>query len=270
MSADTNWKCSACGTTNEVEMVRCTCGYELPLNDAEEEVTPFIRYQTEQTLAENPAAFSYKSGHELRDLFISAFIVIIGLLLTGGLFESFFGHISDEVGLALQSLIFSIAAIILNQKYFLNFRPEHISKIMKYALIGITVCMLRFLPYFIRLAEERIIPKEYEAYAILPPFKGAVLLLFAVIVLPALEEILFRGFLFRLLIKRYGMFTAFATSSLAFSAYHGFQSGWVGSHLLFALVACYVYNRSQSIWTSILTHTANNAIWYLGTGLLIR
>jgi membrane protease YdiL (CAAX protease family) len=264
----TTWKCPSCGETNEEENLRCTCGYEVPLADSGEEDVNYFKY--EPTLTDDSNAFDYKAGNEIKDFFIITVFTFICLFVAVGVFNTLFGNIFTEVGLALQSLIFSVAVVALNQKYPLNFHVTDFVKIAKYGLIGTIICLIRYWPYFMRLAEDKVAPERYTAFVGLPIVRGYVYLLFAIIALPLLEEILFRGFLFRLLIKKYDMFTAVVSSSLIFAVYHGLEKGSLINMVIFSLVACYVYNKSQSIWASIVMHSVNNAIWFWGTGLFLK
>ncbi len=268
MNNKTTWKCPSCGGSNNKEILRCTCGYEISLADSGEEDVNYFKY--EPTLTDDSGAFAYKSGKEIRDLFIITVFTFLFIFVAVGIFNMLFANIFDEVGLALQSLIFSIAAVALNQKYPLSFRVDHFFKIAKYALIGSVICLIKYWPYFMRLTEDKVAPEKYNVFDGLPIFRGYVYLLLAIIAVPLLEEILFRGFLFRLLIKKYGMATAVVASSLIFAAYHGLEKGSLIDIFLFSLVACYVYNKSQSIWASIVMHSVNNAIWFWGTGLFLK
>jgi membrane protease YdiL (CAAX protease family) len=268
MKNKTTWKCPSCGGSNNKEILRCTCGYEISLADSGEEDVNYFKY--EPTLTDDSSAFDYKSGKEIKDFFIITVFTFICIFVAVGLFSALFGSILSEVGLALEGIIFSVAAVALNQKYPLNFRIDDFLKVAKYGLAGAVFCLIRYWPYFTHLAEDKAAPEKYMAFVGLPIFRSYIYLSLAVIVLPFLEEVLFRGFLFRLLIKKYDMFTAVVTSSFLFSAVHGFDKGWFMNYFLFALVTCYVYNKSQSIWASIIMHSANNAIWFWGTGLFLK
>jgi membrane protease YdiL (CAAX protease family) len=268
MNTDKTWECPSCGETNKEEILRCTCGHEVSLADSGEEEGNSFKY--ELTLTDDLGAFDYKSGKEIRDLFIITVLTFLFMFIVVGLFSMLFDNIFDEVGLALQSVIFSIAAVILNEKYPLNFHVDHFFKVAKYVLIGSVICLIMYWPYFMHLAEDKVAPEQYKVFAVLPSFRGYIFLLLAIIAVPLLEEILFRGFLFRLLIKKYGMFTAVVASSLIFAVYHGLEKASLIDMFLFSLVACYVYHKSQSIWASIVMHSINNAIWFWGTGNFLK
>lgn len=269
MKNEKTWKCPSCGESNREEYLRCSCGYEISLADSgEEDVNYFAKYTP--TLVDDASAFDYKSGKEIKDLFTITIFIFLCIFVAVGLFSALFGSILSEVGLALESLIFSVAAVALHQKYPLNFRIDDFLKVVKYGLAGAGLCLIRYWPYFTHLAEDKVAPEKYMAFVGLPLFRSYIYLSLAVIVLPFLEEVLFRGFLFRLLIKKYDMLTAVVTSSFLFSVVHGLDKGWFTNYFLFALVAGYVYNKSQSIWASIIMHSANNAIWFWGTGLFLK
>jgi membrane protease YdiL (CAAX protease family) len=88
---------------------------------------------------------------------------------------------------------------------------------------------------------------------------------FAVIVVaPIAEELLFRGFLFRVLRMRMGFWAAALIDGVLFGLVHG--SLVIVPVLAFLGVAlCWVYERTGSLFPCIAIHVLNNTIAYGGT-----
>jgi membrane protease YdiL (CAAX protease family) len=92
------------------------------------------------------------------------------------------------------------------------------------------------------------------------------LLLVVVLIGPIAEEILFRGILFRRLLRRWPPLLAALGSSLLFGAAH---FDLVGSTLMgLALVALYVQTRS--LWVPVAAHALNNLLAMLSQAALFE
>jgi membrane protease YdiL (CAAX protease family) len=91
----------------------------------------------------------------------------------------------------------------------------------------------------------------------------AVFAIFGVAVAPLLEEIIFRGFLFKVLWEIGGSRTAIVLTAALFALLHAGQlAGNWGSVVLIFLVGCllsFVRHRSNSIIPSFIVHTSYNA-----------
>jgi len=82
-----------------------------------------------------------------------------------------------------------------------------------------------------------------------------------VVLAPAVEELVFRGLLYRMLRERWGVLVSVAVSAAFFSLiHHGmlFSPQLVGG-IIFALA----YEWSRSLWVSIALHMGANAAVYL-------
>ena len=80
-----------------------------------------------------------------------------------------------------------------------------------------------------------------------------------VLVVPFVEELLFRGFLFRALRQR----LSFVLTTLIVSALFGLAHGLIGVGIdVFALslVLCFLRERTQSLWPGIILHSFKNAV----------
>jgi len=84
-------------------------------------------------------------------------------------------------------------------------------------------------------------------------------LLVAGVVAPAIEEVAFRGILYRWLAERTRVPLAIAGSALAFAVLHGVPSLIPGILVLGAILA-WSYERARSIWAPIVLHGSYNAV----------
>ncbi len=84
-------------------------------------------------------------------------------------------------------------------------------------------------------------------------------ILIGAIVAPVVEEILFRGFLFRAWERRWGWIPAMVLTSTLFGLYHPhFWAAFTGS-----IVFVCVFRRTGSLWASIVVHSSFNLmLWY--------
>ncbi|MBI4179359.1 CPBP family intramembrane metalloprotease [bacterium] len=90
----------------------------------------------------------------------------------------------------------------------------------------------------------------------------------AVALLPFAEEIVFRGFLYRLLRARWPEWISNLAVSALFAAAHD-MPGSVGlARFLGSLLMCRLYERTGSLWSGLAAHATFNAILLLGPHLL--
>lgn len=88
---------------------------------------------------------------------------------------------------------------------------------------------------------------------------AVVTFLLVVVVAPVVEEVFFRGFLFRALAQRLGFWVAAAASAALFSVAH-LDAALAGPAFLSGIVFAWVYWRAGSLWPAVLAHTSQNAI----------
>lgn len=81
----------------------------------------------------------------------------------------------------------------------------------------------------------------------------------AAVLAPTIEEIAFRGILYRWLAERMRVPLAVAGSALAFAVLHGMPSLIPGIFVLGALLA-WSYERTRSIWAPIVLHGTYNGV----------
>lgn len=114
-------------------------------------------------------------------------------------------------------------------------------------------------------------PHEQVAVRIIKDHHGSslqiILVLSSVAVLiPIVEEILFRGFLQSYLRRRFGVWSSIAISSLCFSLFHfSWSQSWSNVTILLSLSVLglflgYLYERQRSLWAPIGLHMTFNII----------
>jgi membrane protease YdiL (CAAX protease family) len=211
-----------------------------------------------------------KSGSEIKDLLVASFCFLLIVQLFAVILTVLSLDNITELRLGLEAVIFCAIALSLNRKYPLRFSKSASDYLTQYVCLGLAFSVLHFIPYFMALSRGQKPPEQYLEYAILSPVRGIVFLLLVIIILPFLEEIIFRGFFYRLLAKRTNNITAIIISSLVFTAGHGFHSGWFYNHFMLGVICCYIYSKSNSIWSSIITHSANNAVFYFGSIMFVK
>jgi uncharacterized protein len=91
------------------------------------------------------------------------------------------------------------------------------------------------------------------------------LLLFTVVA-PVLEELVFRGLLYRAWEKQWGWFPAMIATSIVFGLYHPFFL----SAFLASIVFVCLYRRTGTLWAPIVVHGLGNlSLWYPLMGHLL-
>lgn len=90
------------------------------------------------------------------------------------------------------------------------------------------------------------------------PRHRAAVIVMAVIVAPAAEEILFRGYFYGVIRRYGGRLAAILTSSLLFAAIHVHLPSMLGLGIL-AVILCLLYERTGSLWATITMHATFNA-----------
>ncbi len=129
-------------------------------------------------------------------------------------------------------------------------------------LIVLPLCCQSFVG-IISLPLENLITKifgEYDPgdYNFSNAYTTAVNIFMLVIAAPVIEEIIFRGVIFRML-ERYGMLTAVLVSAFIFALAHMDITSFIAIFALGVMFALVKY-FTGSLWTTIIMHMANNLI----------
>lgn len=167
------------------------------------------------------------------------------------------------------SLAASIAGFftvyILNRKYPLKiFSKIDSRKILKYSLPAFFVCFIVYLPFYYNVWHDTLLatPENYNYFIELNNVEKGLFLINACILAPIAEELLSRGFFYRIIRNRYNIFWGALISTSLFYLLHGFGP-FNPNIILVSLVFTYVYEKSGNIWGNIITHSLNNILWFI-------
>ena len=95
-----------------------------------------------------------------------------------------------------------------------------------------------------------------------------------VVLPPIVEEMMFRGFIFSGMLRRFGIIIAILLTSILFAAPHMMQSSegvlWVAGldTFLLSLVLCTLRIRTGTIWASVLVHGIKNSLAFVALFIL--
>lgn len=118
-----------------------------------------------------------------------------------------------------------------------------------------------FSPETLEQTQELSFTEEGSGYDILFAFIALVL------AAPIAEEIIYRGFLFQGLAKRYGFWIGTIATGLIFGLAHWQWNVGIDTFAL-TIVASYLVWNTKSIWPAILLHMIKNLMAFAGTFLL--
>ena len=185
----------------------------------------------------------------------------------------------DAFSLATMNLLYYVVSAVLSFVFLGGFLRRSFDTLLdntfrcvsSFALGWVLYFVLAFVAGFIlqALSLNDLNPNEETIEQLLEQQRNYIVVM-TVFLAPIVEECIFRGGLFCGLHQK-NRFLAYAVSIAAFSLYHVWQYALIDpKYLLFALqyipasfVLCWVYERSGSIWTSILFHMSFNAFTLL-------
>jgi membrane protease YdiL (CAAX protease family) len=88
---------------------------------------------------------------------------------------------------------------------------------------------------------------------------GLAMIPVAGVLAPLIEEVVFRGFMFRAWARRWGWLTGMLLTALAFGLFHPYAAGAFVSSVIFTCLL----RRTGSLWSSIAVHAIGNTLlWY--------
>jgi membrane protease YdiL (CAAX protease family) len=173
-------------------------------------------------------------------------------------------HQYNELILLCFEIIITVPPIVyLYRKYPLSlFHVEKANKIVQYSFVGLLVSVIINASL---LRGPFNVSEEYDFLLTSNISTKLSYLLIACLVAPIIEEIFFRGLIYRILKHRYDIVTATVVGAGIFVLAHAF-GGYDGNALfvvaLSGLLFIYVYEKSGSLLTSMITHSLYNSVWF--------
>lgn len=148
---------------------------------------------------------------------------------------------------------FCVVIYVLNAKYPLNaFSSVDLRKTSKYGFLGGVVLLAE--PILNSFRKIPVLPSDLNIFAGYEIFLRIVFLINLILITPIVEEILFRGFYYRILKNRYNIIIGGVISIILFAIGHEIGI----SAFLQGIVLTIVYEKTKSIWSSIITHILIN------------
>ena len=177
--------------------------------------------------------------------------------------SSFLKHFPINLIYIFSTLIsLIIGTIYLYFKYPINishfgFDKKNIRNISIWGSIGFIILILLNFPYKIILGIQNI-PQEHFIENQQGIHFVFLFLIIAVIMIPFVEELFYRAYLFRLVKNEFGTVSGYVVSTGFFALGHKFST----PSLINSLIFCYIYDRTGLIGTSIIAHALLNSVWY--------
>lgn len=173
-------------------------------------------------------------------------------------------QIIREYGILLELLFFVILLLYIYNKKFslwtdpiIFFREEKIKCIKDMLTICISIIIINNLVHI--LLPEDILMDYLETEEVLINKNSWISFISAVIVGPVYEEIAYRGCVFNIIKKEYGVYAGILISSLLWALMH--PSLFQGITMFFVgLLLSWYYNKYENLWIVIIPHVANNLL----------
>lgn len=199
----------------------------------------------------------------LLDLILAyVLVVFVGFMLIGYLLH-FFDNFPKILLYDLGNLVALFAGIAyLSVRYKVDFKtPKFTKEIIKKTALWGSICGvllgLANFPYSV-LSGKAEVPEKF----FIDPKHGfiftLVYLLIVVLAIPFIEEIFFRGLVYRIVRSKFDIFWGVIASTGLFWISHNFYVPIIFSSLLY----CYVYEKTNLLGACILAHLINNLFWF--------
>ncbi len=190
---------------------------------------------------------------------VSGLIIYIGLELLASLYSTYFAsNLLSEQTVVLWLRLMQLAGFV-----FLVYRYQVVNSLgltkpnreSWYIFLVISLVCLWVVGMIYWLS-----PRVF-AYVALPAWLSGVSgLLLMVVLAPIVEELVFRGLLYRMLRERWGVVVSIAVSAMFFSlVHHGLL---ISPQLLGGVIFALAYEWSRSLWVAIALHMGANAAVY--------
>ena len=211
-------------------------------------------------------------------IFFALFFLVFPVLKMGveWFFDHFFGlYLSEAVSAAVYYYIMAVLTMVVFWSFLHNagsilmrFLPENLlALITGFAADRVLVFLFKRFPWPLENPTPAIWAEQYA-------YSPAATILIVVILMPIIEEVLFRGLVFGSL-RKYSRTMAWAASVILFMVY----SVWTFAvaygdarylilalqYLPMALALTWCYDRGGSIWSAALLHALFHAIFLIQT-----
>jgi len=176
--------------------------------------------------------------------------------------EVFYRYDTVAVGLVLYLLLFSFALLIatgLDFREAFALRPPASWRRAALTALGAFVAMwvlAAILEQLFHAGEEQGLDPKQLSTDLLPPF--LLNLVLAAVIVPVVEELIYRGLGFTLLVQ-FGDLAAISMTAIAFALAHGIVEGIPVFFVIGAALA-FVRSRTNSIYPSMIMHGTFNGI----------
>ncbi len=224
---------------------------------------------------------SKESFFKLKDI-VAAFLLTVGLTLLmqailayipyfATLTEEDIGGYNFAILYLLQILVFALplfAIAFLRKGFkwkFFGFKPVGIKITAKYVFLGYFmywIVMMTIMNLMIEFDMQLPGFEMQESHMPLLGESGTELVMSALIIVlaaPILEEIFFRGFIFKTLLEKSRTWIAFLVSGVIFAGIH-LEFGTFMPLFILGLILNWIFFKTKSIYPGILFHIINNAI----------
>ena len=195
-----------------------------------------------------------------KDIFYSVILIMLGQIICAVLSDK----IVEELIPVIQIIAVVIAISYLHHKlHWVVFDRLDTKLFLKYSTIGIICCIIIYYPVSMWLGKTFLQPKSYLVFKKYGLYGEIYLLILLAVMVPILEEILFRAYIYNMLKHKYNIYKAAIITSVLFMLLHA----QINIIYLFvpSLIYIYVFEKSKTIWSCILTHSVNNLLWFVMT-----
>jgi|GEM_PF-4533063 len=141
----------------------------------------------------------------------------------------------------------------------------------RYWAAGVILATLTFLTFWlIELSMEALglggvsfsgLDRDMHEYGI---FALPMMIVWACIMAPLVEEVIFRGFLYRVIQRRWGVFAGMMGSSVVFAYVHFYDTMGFFFIVLYGLLFCAVFQRTGKLTAGVILHCCINSLitWF--------
>jgi uncharacterized protein len=172
--------------------------------------------------------------------------------------------VAELVGTLFQDIGWVVGAVLLAatvarpRAWQFGFRRPRLGPAVGWSLVAVLAYIALALLYTLILQPDN--PEPIDTGERLGTLIGSCVII--VVVAPLFEEIFFRGFLYRILRSRMGLWPALVIGGSVFGAVHLTSGGPLAVALIGPLgfLLCLLYERSGSLYPCIALHALNNGI----------